>query len=49
LRSSTNAEDLDGFPCAGCYDSHTGDPEFWDDDLLLAIRQSWSTLWKFRT
>ena len=26
FRSSTNAEDLDGFPCAGCYDSHTGDP-----------------------
>ncbi|MBN1611334.1 MAG: hypothetical protein JW940_32170 [Polyangiaceae bacterium] len=49
FRSSTNAEDLDGFPCAGCYDSHTGDPEFWDDDLLLAIRQSWSTVWKFRT
>jgi hypothetical protein len=26
FRSSTNAEDLAGFPCAGCYDSHTGDP-----------------------
>ncbi|MGC4093955.1 MAG: PEP/pyruvate-binding domain-containing protein [Polyangiaceae bacterium] len=24
FRTSTNAEDLDGFPCAGCYDSFTG-------------------------
>ena len=32
FRSSTNAEDLDGFPCAGCYDSHTGDPSDWDID-----------------
>lgn len=49
FRSSTNAEDLDGFPCAGCYDSHTGDPVDWDGDLLHAIRQTWSTVWKFRT
>jgi len=32
FRSSTNAEDLDGFPCAGCYDSHTGDPADWTVD-----------------
>jgi len=32
FRSSTNAEDLDGFPCAGCYDSHTGDPGDWETD-----------------
>ncbi len=49
FRSSTNAEDLDGFPCAGCYDSHTGDPANWDEDLLLAIRQTWATVWNFRT
>jgi pyruvate, water dikinase len=49
FRSSTNAEDLDGFPCAGCYDSHTGDPADWDGDLLLAIKQSWATVWSFRT
>lgn len=30
FRTSTNAEDLDGFPCAGCYDSHTGDPANWE-------------------
>jgi pyruvate, water dikinase len=33
FRSSTNAEDLDGFPCAGCYDSHTGDPADWTVDV----------------
>jgi pyruvate,water dikinase len=49
FRSSTNAEDLDGFPCAGCYDSHTGDPEKGAGDLWLALRKTWSTVWKFRT
>ena len=49
FRSSTNAEDLDGFPCAGCYDSHTGDPADWDNNLLRAIRRTWATVWKFRT
>jgi len=53
FRSSTNAEDLDGFPCAGCYDSHTGDPaEFGGDQLaaaLDAIRKTWATVWSFRT
>jgi hypothetical protein len=33
FRTSTNAEDLDGFPCAGCYDSHTGDPKDWDVEV----------------
>jgi hypothetical protein len=49
FRSSTNAEDLDGFPCAGCYDSHTGDPADWDGDLLMAVKQTWATVWKYRT
>jgi hypothetical protein len=49
FRSSTNAEDLDGFPCAGCYDSHTGDPVDWDGDLLMAVKQTWATVWKYRT
>jgi hypothetical protein len=47
-RTSTNSEDLDGFPCAGCYESHTGDPKDWDD-TLDAIRETWSTVWLFRT
>lgn len=49
FRSSTNAEDLDGFPCAGCYDSFTGDPELWETDLLDAIRRAWAGIWYFRT
>jgi pyruvate,water dikinase len=49
FRSSTNAEDLDGFPCAGCYDSHTGEPADWDGDLLYAIKQTWATVWSLRT
>jgi len=49
FRSSTNAEDLDGFPCAGCYESYTGDPALWDDDLLNAIRKAWAGIWFFRT
>jgi hypothetical protein len=55
FRSSTNAEDLDGFPCAGCYDSHTGDPAdppYAGDQLaacLDAIRKTWATVWNKRT
>jgi hypothetical protein len=53
FRSSTNAEDLDGFPCAGCYDSHTGNPgEFGGDQMaacLDAIRKTWATAWSERT
>lgn len=48
FRTSTNSEDLDGFPCAGCYESHTGDPADWDD-VLDAIRDSWASIWLFRT
>jgi pyruvate, water dikinase len=53
FRSSTNGEDLDGFPCAGCYDSHTADPaEHAGDQLaaaLEAIRKTWATVWSLRT
>jgi hypothetical protein len=48
FRTSTNSEDLDGFPCAGCYESHTGDPTDWED-VLLAIRRTWASAWLFRT
>lgn len=48
FRTSTNAEDLDGFPCAGCYDSHTGDPARWNS-VLDAIRKTWATVWTYRT
>ena len=48
FRTSTNSEDLDGFPCAGCYESHTGSPDDWND-MLDAIRETWASIWLFRT
>ncbi|MET0389202.1 MAG: PEP/pyruvate-binding domain-containing protein [Polyangiales bacterium] len=48
FRTSTNSEDLEGFPCAGCYESHTGDPSAWED-VLDAIRETWASIWLFRT
>ena len=49
FRTSTNSEDLDGFPCAGCYDSHTGDPAKGWEHVLSAIRKTYATVWLFRT
>jgi hypothetical protein len=40
---------LDGFPCAGCYDSQKGDPAKGADDVTNAIKYTYSTVWKFRT
>jgi hypothetical protein len=48
FRTSTNSEDLDGFPCAGCYESQTGDPSNWND-VLDAVRETWASIWLFRT
>jgi hypothetical protein len=48
FRTSTNSEDLDGFPCAGCYESHSGDPTVWTD-VLDAIRTTYESAWSFRT
>lgn len=48
FRTSTNSEDLEGFPCAGCYESHTGNPEAWNT-VLDAIRQAYASTWLFRT
>jgi hypothetical protein len=48
FRTSTNSEDLDGFPCAGCYESQSGDPKNWDS-ILDAVRGAWSSIWLFRT
>jgi hypothetical protein len=47
FRSSTNAEDLDGFTGAGLYTSNSGGP---DDltDILNAVREVWSSVWFFR-
>jgi hypothetical protein len=48
FRTSTNSEDLEGFPCAGCYESHTGVRSDWED-VLDAIRETWASIWLFRT
>jgi hypothetical protein len=48
FRTSTNSEDLDGFPCAGCYESETGDPANWVT-VLDAVRKAWASIWLFRT
>jgi hypothetical protein len=48
FRTSTNSEDLDGFPCAGCYDSHTGNPADWNN-VLTAIKKTWASAWSYRT
>lgn len=47
FRSSTNAEDLDGFTGAGLYTSKTGEDDDWDD-VLNAIRDVWASVWFFR-
>ncbi len=48
FRSSTNAEDLDGFTGAGLYTSVSGDPN--DPDLPIedAIREVWASVWRFK-
>ena len=48
FRTSSNSEDLDGFPCAGCYNSYTGlrsDVEA----MKTAIRKVYADVWTFRT
>ena len=46
VRSSTNAEDLDGFNGAGLYDTVPNVKG--DDKVLDAIKQVWSSLWNVR-
>ncbi len=48
FRSSSNSEDLDGFPCAGCYESHSGNVGD-INDMLTAIRRVYADAWSFRT
>ncbi|MBN1414866.1 MAG: hypothetical protein JW973_07185 [Bacteroidales bacterium] len=47
FRSSTNAEDIEGFNGAGLYDSYTG--TLTDPDRLIdrAIKRVWASLWNF--
>lgn len=47
FRSSSNSEDISGFPCAGCYDSFSGktaDPTSWQE----AIKETFASVWTFR-
>lgn len=47
FRSSSNSEDISGFPCAGCYDSFAGktaDPTSWQ----TAIKETYASVWTFR-
>ncbi len=48
FRTSTNSEDLYGFACAGCYESHTGDPADWAD-IEDAIKETFTSAWLYRT
>ena len=48
FRSSSSAEDLDGFSGAGLYTSKTGDPNDPTRPYLRAVRKVWSSVWYFR-
>lgn len=48
FRSSTNAEDVEGFNGAGLYDSFTGIPNDADKSIEKAIKKVWASLWNFR-
>jgi hypothetical protein len=48
FRSSSNSEDLDGFPCAGCYNSYTGTIAD-AASLATAIKKVYADVWSFRT
>ena len=49
FRSSTNAEDLDGFTGAGLYESKTGSLTDLTDYFTDEIRDVWASVWLFRT
>lgn len=48
FRSSTNAEDLDGFTGAGLYTSRSGELADPESPVLDAVRRVWSSVWSFR-
>jgi pyruvate, water dikinase len=48
FRSSTNAEDLEGFTGAGLYTSKSGDTSSIEDPFQAAIKEVWSSVWYFR-
>lgn len=48
FRSSTNAEDLDGFTGAGLYTSRSGQVGDLEDPIEDAIREVWASVWNFK-
>jgi pyruvate,water dikinase len=48
FRSSTNAEDLDGFTGAGLYTSRSGEIADPTSPVLDAVRRVWASVWSFR-
>jgi len=48
FRSSTNAEDVNGFTGAGLYTSKTGDPNDPKKPVDLAMRQVWASVYRDR-
>lgn len=47
FRSSTNAEDIEGFNGAGLYDSFSGELDNPKKSIELAIKKVWASLWNF--
>ncbi|MFO0561980.1 MAG: PEP/pyruvate-binding domain-containing protein [Polyangiales bacterium] len=48
LRSSTNAEDLEGFNGAGLYSSTAIPANFSDEQLATGLREVWSSVWNYQ-
>jgi hypothetical protein len=48
FRSSTNAEDLEGFSGAGLYDSYSAKKDHQSKTIANAIRKVWASLWNIR-
>ena len=48
FRSSTNAEDIDGFNGAGLYDSKTGIMDNDKKSFSLAIKKVWASAWNYK-
>lgn len=48
FRSSTNAEDIEGFNGAGLYDSYTGKIDSEKKAIDIAVKKVWASLWNYR-
>lgn len=48
FRSSTNAEDLDGFTGAGLYTSESADPDDPSRPVEIALKTVWASIWGLR-